>query len=243
MRAALGLFTALPLIWDGREQERAWIAAPLVGLLTGVVWFMVHQLAIRGVGALSAGVVVVAVGSVLTGMRGLRGLYGLASATASEHRARAAPPAEGMGAVAVVLVILLEVTLLQRVNLAPAAIAIVPLVSRTVQTLLLREGDDHVGLSAPTTAIRVWCGVLAVALLTAPIPLAALVHPRRLNGPVEGLEYIPLGLVALAAGLVAGLITRAWVLARFGPLDPRGWHTIGLIAQTAALAAVAVPIA
>ena len=208
MRAALALFTALPVEWDGDDLDRSWLLAPVVGMLIGLVWFVFHQLTVGLVGPVVAGAFVVAISAALTGSRGFGGLVGLADAMGGAPAGPGAPPMVGVGALAVAIVVVVEANLIQRVNLAPEMIVIVPMVARGVQSLLLRAGG----------------------LLTLPIPLQSLVRPERLNGPLDVVGYLTLGVAALIGAFVAGGITRAWTMARFGPLDPRGWHAIGLFA-------------
>ncbi|MEO2104439.1 MAG: hypothetical protein ABGZ36_02235 [Actinomycetota bacterium] len=242
MRAALALFTALPVEWDGDDLDRSWLLAPVVGMLIGLVWFVFHQLTVGLVGPVVAGAFVVAISAALTGSRGFRGLVGLADAMGGAPAGPGAPPMVGVGALAVAIVVVVEANLIQRVNLAPAMIVIVPMVARGVQSLLLRAGDDMVGVTPPSPRAKLGIGMILLGLLALPIPLQSLVRPERLNGPLDVVGYLTLGVAALVGAFVVGGITRAWTMARFGPLDPRGWHAIGLFAEVAALVVVAVRI-
>ena len=261
---ALQLLTRLP-VGDPMESDRdvadsvAWYAVvgALVGGLSGFVWWMAAlALPTRAAAVLAVGATVMLTGALHEdGLADTAdGLFG-GRTPADRLRIMKDSATGAYGVLALVLIVLLRVNLLavaivvvveanliQRVNLAPEMIVIVPMVARGVQSLLLRAGDDMVGVTPPSPRAKLGIGIILLGLLTLPIPLQSLVRPERLNGPLDVVGYLTLGVAALIGAFVAGGITRAWTMARFGPLDPRGWHAIGLFAEVAALVVVAVRI-
>lgn len=251
MRAALQLFTALPRTshpgnGGPPRPADAWAWAAVVGALVGVVWFVFHQLTVRGVGALVAGVVVVAIGAVVTGVRGHRGVAAVVRRLAEEGGGGTPDgpvlPAAGADVVAVTLVVVAQVSLLQRVTLVPAAIVVVPLVGRVVQAAVVRA-EDRIGVAHPTAGQLVSVAVTGAAMLVLPVAMAWLERPVRLNPPIGGPGLVVLGLVATAAGLLVGVVAAGWLRARFEVLDLAGWHTVGMLGELAALVVVAVGVA
>ncbi|MGI9018559.1 MAG: hypothetical protein ACR2HR_15900 [Euzebya sp.] len=245
MRASFGLFTAFPLQWDPDEVAGGWAATSLVGLVLGIGWLMFHQSFVRVGGPFVAAGGVLLLHAALTGARPLRGVAAVAQAVTSPSEGeagRALPDQQGAGTAVVTLLLLVMSSFLIRVDDAPAVLVLIPLVGRTAQALLLGQGDVEVGLPTPTPLARIAILVGCVAgMCVAPL-MATLVRPVRVNPPVAGLELVALGVLALAVALAIGWAWRGWLRVRFGSLDANGWHSIGAVADLAALALVVARI-
>lgn len=240
MRAAFGLFTALPIDADPDEAEVGWAWTSLVGLALGVAWLVFHQLGIRVGGPFVAAGVVLLLHVAVTGARSLRGLAAVTVELVrpQEPQGPGRPDVGGAATAVVTLTLLIASSLLIRVEIAPAVLVLVPLVAKSAQALLLRHSDDHIGVVPPTAGQKALIAATTVVAFGAAPLLATLVRPVRLAGPVEGLGYLAVGVVALVVTVLAGLLARAWLHARFGRMDANAWHALGAVTEVVALAAV-----
>lgn len=244
MRAAFGLFTALPIDADPDDAGVGWGWTPVIGLAMGTAWFVFHQLGVRVAGPFVAAGVVLLLHVAVTGARSLRGMAAVVTALTAEedHQVPGRPDASGAATAVVTLVLLIASSLLIRVEVAPAVLVMVPLVAKSAQALLLRHADDDIGVVSPTATDKAVIVVTTVLALGAAPLLASLVRPVRVAGPVEGLGYIAIGAIALVITVLVGLVARAWLRARFGRMDANSWHALGAVTEVVALAAITARI-
>jgi cobalamin synthase len=239
VRAPFALLTALPLGWDPDEVADGWTWTPLVGLAIGVAWLLFHQAASRLGGPFVAAAGTLLLHQAMTGARPMRGLAGVVTATLEDpdaDRARGLPDAQGAATAVVTLVLVAMSGFVILVDTAPAVLVLVPLLGRSAQVLLLGEVDVEVGVAAPSPRQRLLVLVGTAAAFAAPPLLALAVRPERLD--VSALRYLMAGALALLVSLAAAAVARAWLRARFGPMDANGWHAVAAVADLAALAAV-----
>jgi cobalamin synthase len=222
----------------------AWGWTPLVGLALGLGWLLFHQAFVRLGGPFVGATGVLLVHVALTGGHPLRGLAALADelTTDPEDTRRGLPDATGAATAVVTLVLLAMSSFLILLDVAPAALILVPLSGRATQALLLADADTDVGPAPPSTGQRITILFGTILAMGASPLMSMLVRPVRRNAPVAGLDYVILGLVALAVSLLVGALCRSWLRARFGSTDANAWHAMGAIAELTALAVLATRI-
>lgn len=242
MRPALGLFTALPLGWQGEDLQRAWAWAGAAGLVIGLAWVIFHQaLAGVGLGPFAAAAAVLVIDTVFTGARGLRGVAGIAATITGEVAVPAAPGAGGGGAAAVSALVVLRAALITLLGRGPGLLVLVPLAGRVAQAAIIGPSEaEELQLPAPSTPTRVRLLLTTVPLLLAPVPLGYVVIPRTADPAVAGVGVLTTGLIALAVAIATGRVTLAWARARMGRIDADVWHAAGMSAEIAALIVVVV---
>jgi cobalamin synthase len=245
MRAVFGLFMAFPIDHDPDDIGAGWLATGLVGLVLGIGWLVFHQTFMQLGGPFVAAGGVLLVHIALTGGRSLRGLAGVARAVTvpPDRSGRGGLPDVAGGPQAVVAVVLIIASgFLIRVDITPAVLVLVPLAGKAAQAVLLGSDDHAVGVQPPSPAQRIGIVVTSVLAMGVAPGMALLVRPVRPSLPVEGVGYVVLGAAALGAAVIAGLLARSWLRARFGEVDANSWHAIGAATEMTALATVALQV-
>jgi adenosylcobinamide-GDP ribazoletransferase len=245
MRAALGLLTRLPLPTDAETSGA--VAFPLVGVLVGLCGAM--PLGLLASEPMLAGLLAVAVTTILTGALHLDGLADTADALLAPNaiqaeRARKDPAVGSGGVVALILVLGIEVVSLSGLvssasaPVAVAAFVVASVVARTlpvVAVVLSRQRVDPTGFGG-WFAARVRPADAVVAVVTA----ALFVIGATI---LVGSAAVVLGGCIGAAG---GLCGAALIVRGRGQLDGDGLGAIveltiaATLAGTVALATAAI---
>lgn len=241
MRAALTLLTALPPADAPPRAGQVWVWTPAVGAVLGACWFVVQQLTVHGVGPLVAGAAVIVVGAALTGARTARGTATTVRRLAEGGREAADLPVHGVDALVLAAAVAAEVALVQRLNLAPYLIAVVPLATCVAPVLVLREGD-RMGEAVPAVRQRLAVAGGTVLALAVPVLLAPLERPARVPPTLDTVGILGLGLAALVVATQVATLAATWLRARTGGLDRAGWFALGMLAEVAAFVVVAAAI-
>jgi adenosylcobinamide-GDP ribazoletransferase len=243
VRAAIGLLTRLPVSFDDPGVSGA-AAFPLVGLLVGVAGAVPLLL----VGALAAepalaGLLAIAAMTTLTGALHLDGLADTADAllaadTAGAERARKDPAIGPGGAVALILVLGIEVAALASLlSSAGAAVAAASLVVAAI-----------VGRTLPIAAIvltpaRAASGGFGAWFAAGVRPADALIASVLAIAIIGGLALAigsPVIAVGGVVGAVAGLVMAGAIVAGRRQLDGDGMGAIVELTVAATLLAAAV---
>ncbi|HVL98745.1 MAG TPA: adenosylcobinamide-GDP ribazoletransferase [Egibacteraceae bacterium] len=242
MAAALRYLTVLPVGGAGAVPGRRALAAfPVVGLLLGLAWAV--PAAVLGRMALPLAVaagIVLAVDAVLTRLVHLDAAARLADevAGAPADRLRGGdeashplpPPPTGPGApvgaagtTALVVALLVRFGLLTFVAGFPGLLVAVPAAGRTAMVVAWwRARGGSATFEAPETGVALAATVLgaAVVFLTAHVP----------------------GLVGLGVALLVALAAAAWGRRSYGGLSDRHACACAIVAETAALMALAMAV-
>lgn len=244
VRAAVALLTRLPVRPDDAATSGA-AAFPLVGVLVGLVGAV--PLAIGALGATGepvlAGILAVAAMTVLTGALHLDGLADTADALlapdpATAERARKDPAVGPGGAVALILVLGIEVAALASLVTtagtlgAGAALIVAAVVGRTlpVVTITLAPSRVEAGGFGGWFAARVGRSDTVIAIVTAAIVTAGLAI-------AAGSPAIAIGGLV---GAAAGLVIAAAILRGRRRLDGDGMGAMIELTVAAALVATAI---
>lgn len=241
VRAAVALLTRLPVRPDDAATSGA-AAFPLVGVLVGLVGAV--PLAIGALGEpVLAGILAVAAMTVLTGALHLDGLADTADAVlapdpATAERARKDPAVGPGGAVALILVLGIEVAALASLVTtagtlgAGAALIVAAVVGRTLPVVTITLATSHVeaGGFGGWFATRVGrsdtvIAVVTAAIVTTGLAIAAGSAPIAIGGLV---------------GAAAGLVITAAILHGRRQLDGDGMGAIIELTVAAALVATAI---
>ncbi|MEE8602125.1 hypothetical protein [Euzebya tangerina] len=241
MREAFGVLTGLPHEWDHDQIGRGWVWTVAVGVVMGVVWLSVQQVVGRIGGPFVAAGALLLVHVVVLGARPQRGLAAVAEELTEEPDPAVAPsrPDTGGAAAAVVMLVLLMMSGMATFSAdVPALLFIAPLIGRSVQVVLLQGCGEDVGLPEPSALQHTAIVALTVAALGLAPVLNTAVRPVRENAQIQGIEYVVAGLIALLVTFVIAIAWRGWLRARFGTVDANAWHSIGAVADLAALLAL-----
>ena len=239
LRAAIALLTRLPVRPDDDAAASGAAAFPLVGAIVGLVGAVPLALASAGEPVL-AGILAVGAMTVLTGALHLDGLADTADALlapdrATAERARKDPAVGPGGAVALILVLGIEVAALASLAssagalAAGAALIVAAVVGRTlpVVTVVLAPSRVEAGGFGGWFAARVGRGDAVVAVGIAIVLTAGLAI--AMGSPALAIEGL--------AGAAIGLVVAAAIVRGRGLLDGDG---MGAIIETTVAACLVV---
>lgn len=243
MLDAIRFLTVLPRTRRGRTGAPgpgSLVAFPLVGLLVGAFWWAAAAGAhwLWGSAAVAAALVLV-VDALLTGGLHLDALADVTDGAASRRPREEAiaimrqPAVGALGAAALVLVVLLRWAWLAALVPASPMLIAAPVAGRLAMVVLMwrappaDDGSLAAAFGRPSPTQVVAASIAAVACAA----IAGFVPPG--GGPVAGLA-------ALAAAVGLSLGYARWWRRRFGGLVGDGVGACGLVAETAALAVLAL---
>jgi adenosylcobinamide-GDP ribazoletransferase len=242
VRAAVALLTRLPVGPDDAAASGA-AAFPVVGVLVGLVGVVPLSVGAAAAEPVLAALLAVAAMAVFTGALHLDGLADTADALlardpATAERARKDPAVGPGGAVALILVLGIEVaalaSLLESGALlgAGAAVIVAAVVGRTLPVIMVVFARSHVeaGGFGGWFAARVGRGDAVVAVVTTVIVTAGLAI-------ATGWTAIA---VAAVVGAVAGLVVAAAIVTGRRQLDGDGMGAIIELTVAASLVAAAL---
>jgi adenosylcobinamide-GDP ribazoletransferase len=222
---------------DYSPSARTLIAFPVVGIGLGLAWTVTMGSVGFYLASLPGATAVLIVDALLTGGLHLDAVADVGDGLGSRRNADEAvavmrqPTVGAIGAATLILVLLARYSLIVPLVSRPEALLAVPVAGRAAMALLLarhrpRE-DTSLAAAFAGPPVRVLVGVLGLAALGVVIPVAS----QRIQAPFAGL-------IGLGAALLVALGFGLWWRARFGGLTGDGVGAGGLLAETAALAAI-----
>jgi adenosylcobinamide-GDP ribazoletransferase len=275
LRLALGTLTVIgvpaPRSVTARVAGRAMLLAPLVGvllaLLASAVPVLVGLLAAPRrttvlVDLLTAGLAVAALALLTRGLHldgladtvdglGVKGVDGVDSTVVERRLAvMRAPDVGAFGAVALVLVVLLQVTALAvstSAGVGTAALVVAVATGRLAATWCCAVGvpsarSDGLGAAVAGTVPRRAALAMTIVVLVGAALLGSLPHPpltTGLGGQVDGRTSVAL-VVAVLVGLGAGALLLRRCVVRFGGITGDVLGAVVEVTTTAALVTIAL---